>query len=550
MNNTQNNLSFDDLFNQVQVEDKNNSQQNLNNTVQQSAQIRQEKPDIFKEEFEKTKEEKETTFGDIKNSVKEFGKEFGVEGLSELIATPKNVADFIDFGSNWLAQKGLEEKIKKGEKINPEDVKFTQSVLDILGFPKRALDYVKYPSTEQVSETIREFGKSKGYDLEKPKEPTLAQQRGETIGQFAGGAAFGGPRKLIQRMIMGSIAGAGAQTGKELELGKGGELGLAFALPVMLQLGSQIKSGKFTPSTKELQQLKDFGRNVLGLTEEEITPLLQTEKKIASLGKIAKPTEKVLEQLAGAETKLGKGYEKLRAEAIKLPPADGREVNKLLDSFEKTSEKLKLSDFPSTEKVQVIDKIEKAAEKISKEGITAAGVIESYQDINKTVDWHKVRGGKKELAEIQKSYKEILQNIDPKVAHDFNKINELYSKFKNIESAINSNQYKNFVDYGKYAAFLGVVGKSAMSGDITTIAQSTGVYLGYELSRKFATKLLTDPKYQNILIKSTNAVKNGSRAAGVRSFNEFAEQLSKDFPDDAKKVDWKDMAKDAILNRK
>jgi len=77
-----------------------------------------------------------------------------------------------------------------------------------------------------------------------------------------------------------------------------------------------------------------------------------------------------------------------------------------------------------------------------------------------------------------------------------------------------------------------------------------GTYLSVDLSQKLATKLLTDPKYQNILLKSANAIKTGSRSTGLKTFNELRDQLIKDFPEEAKKVDWKDLQKDSLKRKK
>lgn len=480
-------------------------------------------------------------------SVKEFTKEFGVGAFREAIRSPKTLADFIKEGSTYLAQEGIKQKIGKGEKVDPGDVQFTENVLSVLGFPSTALDYINYPSEESVETAIRGFGGALGLDLQKPEVPTLAQERGAGIGGFVGSAVLGGPRNLIKRLFLGGAAGGASQAAKEAGLGEAGQFASSFAFPVLLDVSAQIASKKFTPNTKELKQLFDFGKTV-GLTEAELVPLLQPEKKLRGLSKLAKPTEKTSKTFTNIEEKLGSGFQSIKQEAKELPAATQSQVSNLVSGFESTVERLKLSDFPSTEKVQVIKKIEDAVEKITERGLTADSIIESYQDINKTVDWNKVSGGKKQLAELQKSYKEILKDVDPKVADDFNKLNKLYSNFKNVEKKIGPDQYKKFIDYGEYALVLGGLSKAAVTLDASTMAATLGTYFGAELGRNIATKMLTDPKYQNLLIKSATAVKNSSRALGLKTFKELSDLISEDFPDQAKDIDFTKFSNDRILS--
>ena len=296
-----------------------------------------------------------------------------------------------------------------------------------------------------------------------------------------------------------------------------------------------------------MKDLKKYGEN-LGLTENELTPLLQETRKVQGLSKLAKPTKKTEELFASIDKKLGGGYDAIKKQASQLPQAEAPIVRKLVDRFQKFQDRLELSDFPSSDKLKVIKKVENAAEKMAARGITAEGIMSSYHDVNKAVDWKSVKGGKKELAAIQKMYKDALKDINPEVASNFNKMNKLWSNYEKIKESIGLNKYKKYFEYGKYGALLSFLAKNVVTADVEGIATTLGTYLGGELARNVTTKMLTDPKYQNLLIRSANAVKNTSRSLGLKTMKDLADQISKDFPDLAKDVDWEEFQKDNVLS--
>lgn len=496
------------------------------------------------------KEPQQKTFSEIVQPVKEFGKELGVSALTSFLRSPKDLADFVSFAGEFLAEKGKKQREEKGEVQSEGSERFTQGVLDVLGFPSRLLDSLNYPSEQEFESVVREYGSKAGLDLQKPESPTSEQQTGSNIGKFVGSAALGGRKDLLKRLMLGFLGGSGAEIAKDLDLGVGGEIGASIALPALVEGITQIRSGKFIPSTEEFAQLKEFGKRYAGLSESELVPLLQPSKKVESLSRIAKPTAQTEKVFSNIEEKLGKGYDILRTEAVALPQPSPEKITQLVDKFENINKRLKKSDFPSTEKTEVIKKVDSAIDKIQKEGITAEGIIESWQDINKTVDWNRVRGGKKQLAELKQPYKEILTSIDPEVAKNFEKINQLYSNFKNIEKKIGPNIYKGFGEYGKYASLLGSLVKSISDMNPNAFVAGASTVLGAELAQRVASKALTDPKYQNLLIKGANAIKNSSRSVGLKTFKELSDQINEDFPEEAKKVDWKKLMEDSLNRRR
>lgn len=469
------------------------------------------------------------TVKDIKEGLSQLGR----KTVSEAVASPKTLADFIAFGSNWLAEQGKKQAKKEGREVK-EDT-FTENVVNVLQKPKEFLENINYPSSEKVDQKLHDYSEKLGLNPVPVEPETPWQQRGANVGSFIGSSVLGGYRGLLSRLLFGGAAGVSHQAAKEAGLGEGKQLLAAMGVPALISFIAQIKSGKWKPTSEELQELMSFAQKELGMTAEEITPLLQSEGKQAFLSKIAKPTSKAAETLEQAEASLAKGYESAKTKAAKTPKLSQDKQLKILTDMEEIANHLKKSAMPTNEKVQAIEKIEKAVEHFLKEGITEENIIETWQDINRSVNWKSYPGGKKDLNRLKEPLIEALRETHPKLAEDFTKINSLWGKMKNMEEKITSNQYKKWIDYGEAYILLKGVLTGVSTGDWKMV---TGV-LGTEITRRLATKMLTDPKYQDIFRRTVNAVQSGNKSAGLKISKEFQKNIEKDFPEESKKVNWK-----------
>lgn len=468
----------------------------------------------------------------IEEGLTDVGQQTGRKFLSSAVASPKLFAELLSTGSKYLAEKGAEGK---GE-IDP----FTQKVLKVMGFPEAVLERIGYPDQDRFEEMIMALGEKTGAEQLSKEPKTALGRRGAKIGEFAGTAALGGPKNFAERLLFGALGGEGAAEAEELGGGPGSQIGSAIALPTAIQLFSSIKSGKFKPNTEEAEQLAKFFRQ-LGMTEEEIVPLLQPSGKQKALGKIAKSDEK-LEGIIGkkgtVEQKLGEGYEQLKRESKELPRASQQQVEKLIGEFQDIGDNLRKSVMPSDEKLSALKKIDKAVEELWQNGITPEGIIETTIDINDAVNWNSYKQGKKDLAKLKKPLKELYKQISPEGAATFEKLNEGWSRLKSIQKNIGENNFKSMINYGKGIAYLGSAVKNIATGNVKGLIATGTTALGVEMSQLLAKKMLTDPKYQNILLKSATAIKKGSRAQALKAYDELVSQTLKDFPKESKNVDW------------
>lgn len=523
--------------------------------------------DQFSETDEQEEEIEETPSGEIFEQFSEKEKEKPSflktldDSLGQLarstaaafFASPKSLADFLKFGSNFLAQKGVEQSIKQGTPQSEDTMKFTEVILKGLGFPSDLLEKIKYPSEEDFEEILAQ---AQGEVQKAPEDLSSWEKAGKTTGRFLGSSAVGGVKNLGKRLAFGGLGGASAAAAEASGGGMGSQIGAAFAVPAVVSLLAQIKSGKLHLSTAEQKELMEFGKKI-GLSAEEMTPLLQSKKKIGALSKASKPSSQTEALLGSPSTgtqgtigkKLGQAIDQVKSRAKDLPPATRKQTEDLIFKLSDVAEDLKLSKMPGEDKLQAIKLIEKGMLDIAANGIDPAEIISTYRDVNKSVNWNSFKGGKKDLAKIQEPFKEILRETAPEVAKDFEKLNALYSNFKKIQKSIDTNMYKKAAEYGKYFAVLSSVVQQAATGNFKAIPPTLATMFGINLSQKLATKMLIDPKYQQLLTKSALAVKGGSRAVGLKTFKELKEQIIKDFPEESKEVDWKDIQQDKVLSR-
>jgi hypothetical protein len=456
--------------------------------------------------------------------VRAVAQQTGRKFLAHAIASPRSAVEILSSLGHLAAQKGVEQEIKSGE--TPQEDKFTENVLKVVDFPKYLLEKF-WPNAESAERGIKKVAEFLGAE-QTPIEPqTPGQERGANIGAFAGSSILGGPKKLLERLVLGTIAGIGSQIGKEAIGSTEGELAGSLALPAFLSLVYQIKKGKWSPNDKQLNALKSVGES-LGLTAEEITPIVQSEAKIATLGRVATATSKSTRALESAEMKLGQAYETLKSDAKAFPGLSSQSRSKMLTAFDDIVTNLKKSALPPDEKIKVINKIESAINHFAANGVDAQSIIETWQDVNKTVNWHAYAGGKKDLAALKAPLKEALNEIDPTLANRFEDINALWGKMKNIGSKITDKEMKKWVDYGEAYALLGSVTNAVFTGNWGPVKAAVGTVA----ARRLANKMLTDPKYQDLYRRSVNAIRSSSKAEGLKVLKEL--DLEADQPENEK----------------
>jgi len=237
----------------------------------------------------------------------------------------------------------------------------------------------------------------------------------------------------------------------------------------------------------------------LGLSEKEITPLIQSEKKLGTLSKFAKKGEKTRKLFKQIENKLGDSYETIREKSKDLSRLPFKENKKIYQDFEKIKKDFETTLAAAPDKKGAIAFIDDAMKEVRNKGATPEKLINFWQDINQAVNWRAIKGGKKKLAELKKPILEALKKSSPSLAEDFEVTNQLYSKFKNVSKKLRPDLIDKWIDKGE----LGTAAL-AIATNNPSLLKKVGTVAGASILSR---ELLTNPRFQNISKKLMKSIK-------------------------------------------
>lgn len=327
----------------------------------------------------------------------------------------------------------------------------------------------------------------------------LPLERGlHRAGRLAPLAATGGEG------VIAKIArtGAGALAGQIAE-----EVGAPDYIQSLAELSAFMVpkiGGKLQPS-KSQKEAVDFLKSK-GLTEREITPLIQSEKKLRRLGKFASKSEETAETLKSAGKKLGQGFEELKetaqAKGASLPRNKMtpffEELDKTLNKISPRFKRLLKQDFEDFEN--------------SKMGFN--DFVDFWQDINQTVKGQ--TGGRGVLNILKEPLQKGMKEIDPGLTQEFNKLNEFYSKKNKIGKILAPRQIDELLEAGKIYGMIGAIA----SGNFGIITKLLGAVAGRNLTKQ----LLTNPKLQNLSNQMLKSINQNKFPAALKAFSAFKKE--------------------------
>jgi len=350
------------------------------------------------------------------------------------------------------------------------------------------------------------------------------------LGRIAGrGAEFGGetlalPGGGARTAMYGAGAGIAGQGLREAGAPEYAATGTEIA-------GSLLPSGiskRVAPRSSSAQILAEGGRK-LGLSEKQLAPLMHSEKKLATLSNIAKKGEKTKNVLASVKEKLGDSYSNIKeslAKSGKVSPLIQKETTQ---KFQKIRNDLGKTLHPSTDKEAAIKFIDSAIEKMDKTGATPEELINFWQDINKSVRWNSIQGGKKSLSRLKEPIMSALNKVDPLAAKDFEMTNQLYSKYAQVAKRLKPGIIDTFISK---AEILGIpsAGFALVEGNpwvLGGLASEAGL-------RTLAREMIINPYFQNISNKLVKNFNSGSVKAIKDLTNQASEYMTRKYPDE----DW------------
>ena len=303
-------------------------------------------------------------------------------------------------------------------------------------------------------------------------------------------------RGLREAPTMMSFPGAGIQTGsRSLLAGAAGQTAEELGAPEWVQTIAEIGAYLGPDVTKKLiatgknKELITAGRK-LGMTDEQLTPLVQSEFKQKLLTIFAPRRGATKKALSESKKGLSDAFNTIRdseaAQAAITPEIQDNLFKHILKIFE---------DMPS----KVRNKIYEDAKDLVSKPITGRSLINFYQDINATLG-----PDTKQLSLLKTPIKEALKNISPELGKDFESLNTLYSRYFRIAGRLKPTLTTDLISAVEAAGILGTF----VTGNISFL----GKFVGEKASRKVAQQMLINPRLQQLgskMVEAMNASKWG-----------------------------------------
>lgn len=407
------------------------------------------------------------------------------------------------------------EKMERGEV--PSYGEFLQ-----LSDDEVAPNIVRLPTSKEIQSGIEQFT---GIGQGKTPAGRIAGRAAEFAGESV---PTGGGAKALLGLGLSGAAGQGLrESGAPEALATGTEIAGAI-VPSLIQ-------GKVFPRKQEAQELAKAGRK-LGLSESQLTPLVQGEGKAALLSKVARKGTRTKELFGSIKEKLGDSYNVIKSSPeakVKLVNADQIALRK---GFGQIRNEMMKTLAPSPDKEAALNYIEKALDTLRNVDVTPEYLVNFWQDINKSVKWNAIQGGKKSLAALKEPIAASLKRASPQLAEDFDMTNKLYTKYSQISKKLKPDVVDSFLSKGEAIAIPATVGYALVTGNPMALAG----FASESALRLLGREMLINPHLQNI---GTKLVKNfnQSSAKGVKDLlQETKSFLEKKHPDE----DWSFLTED------
>jgi len=480
---------------------------------------------IFQKHAQQNKQKEEEKFG-FWDTIKDIGQQVVSKGIAGVGGAYGNILDTFGLqlpeGQNVLPgqeqiyniQSGILDKMNRGEAPS-------FSELMLLSDDDLVPNFTRLPKSRELQKGIKDLT---GIGEGKTEAGRIAGRGAEFVGE---GAATGGGLKALVGLGLSGVAGQGIRE-------SGGPEWAATTTEIGGSLLPSVISKKLVPTGKGARDVVDAGRKI-GLTEAQITPLIQSEKKVANLSKVARKGSKTKELFGQIKEKLGDSYTSIKGRPdakIKLPNAEQINIRK---EFGNIRNELSKTLAPSPEREAALHFIEKSLETLRNTQVSPEYLVNFWQDINKTVKWNSIQGGKKALAQLKDPISKALQKASPQLAKDFEMTNELYSKYAQISKKLKPDLIDSIINKGELLT-APAAGLALAFGNPSAL-----IGLGTEASiRLLGREMLINPYFQNVAKKLVTNFNSSSMKGVTESVKQVQEYMQRKHPNE----DWSFLTRD------
>lgn len=316
-----------------------------------------------------------------------------------------------------------------------------------------------------------------------------------------------------------SLLSSGARALAAGVLGQGAE---ELGAPEWVQTAAELTAYLGPDITKKLlsagkdKDIIDAARK-FGLTDEQITPLIQSDFKQKWFSKLTPRRGETEKALVNTYEGLGTAYNGLakgERAALEIAEKDnGKLINGLFE---------KLNEIPR----EIRGKIEADLDDLLNNKITGRSLINFWKDINS-----KHSADKAHLGTLKEPIKEALKSVSPQLEKDFEMVNKLYSRYYPIAKKLKPNIGTDIVGA---AEALGIMGSGI--GIVFGHYPSIAAIVGEQGARHFAKNMLINPRFQQLGKKMVVALNENKYTIAKKVIEEMRDLISKYDPEASKKL--------------
>lgn len=480
---------------------------------------------IFQQHASKNQKKEEEKFGFLETA-RDIGEQIASKGISGIAGAYGNILDTFGLqtkpGQTVPGEENRQSKQQQVlEKLNSGQAPSFEELM-LLSDDDVLPNYNRLPTSKEIQEGIKGLT---GIGEGKTPSGRIAGRGAEFLGE--GLAMPGGGAKGLATLAGAGLAG---QSVRE----SGGSEGLASAVEIGGSIVPSMISGKLAPTSKEAKETVNAGRKI-GLSEKQIAPLVQGELKSTVLSKVARKGTKTKKRFASIKETLGDSYNTLKSSPqaqVKLPNVEQIQLRK---EFGQIRNDLSKTLAPSPDKEAALNYIEKSLETLRNNNVTPEFLVNFWQDINKSVKWNSINGGKKALSQLKEPLSKTLKKVAPDLAEDFEMTNQLYSKYAQISKKLKPDLVDSFVNKGEIISVI-PSGLALLYGNPTPLIALGGEVAGRLLARE----MLINPYFQNLANKLVTNFNQGSVKGVTQLVKQAQEYMSRKHPQE----DWSFLTED------
>lgn len=392
----------------------------------------------------------------------------------------------------------------------------------------------RFPNTQEINEAIEK----KIPSLKPENEKEMKEQEGREF--FYSLLGPGAGRSIANKAIRAGIGTFSAmQIADQLKQMGYGETAQSLAKMLTGFLSQVGRTGGLNPQdlTREQRIVHEAARRA-GLTEAEMTPLLQEEQAARRLGAHTVETEANRAALEGAERGTNRFLDQIetRGRAVPIPE---NEVNYLRQSTENLRDQIQRGYGREPRAQNVVNYLNSIINDLQAGPHDAQRLIRTYRDINRV--FRENRPDQMNLLQaINRRISRVITRINPELGRDFRLGNRLHGSRLDFIRNVGWRNLERSWTHGSPAQNLLTTMATGLAGSlIGHPAAGAIVGAGFSYGRDWVSnQLLTNPRWQGLLRSTTNALREDSPKLAYVTAKEIQQRVKKENPEAYKEIEW------------